>query len=100
MRYNRKACLRAIQIAAHDATRLPFGLVFSFHDDEGRYCNGTRTCRSTYWIAKYKRALPTNDDARSVRFAPLGRKGDMLGTDYAGAGNLLPGLKPRSLKKH
>lgn len=96
MRYNRKACLRALEVAKHDATRLPFGLVFAVRGIGGERFNGVRQDFGAYWWATYKEKHAPHDDAYSVRFASVV---DALNSEYASAYTLLPGLKPRSLKK-
>lgn len=88
MRYNRKACLRALAVAKFDATRLPFGLAFNYPDQLSERRIGVR---KSFGL----------DDAISVAFAPVWVTGWSIPLSaYTCSYSLLPGLKPRSLKKH
>lgn len=102
MRYNRKACQRAIELAVarNDMRVIPFGLVFECGWWDGGTTHGVRQCYSTYWRNAFgDKGCETNDDRDSVRFvtatAPAyGRSA------YHSTFSLRPAVKPRSLKKH
>lgn len=90
MRYNRKACQRAIKLAVSrwDMTVIPFGLAFNYADQHNERRIGVRK-------------VGRLDDINSVEFAPEWvAKWDIPLSSYQSRYTLLPGLKPRSLKKH
>lgn len=90
MRYNRKACLRAIKLAVSrwDMTVIPFGLAFNYADQRNERRIGTRK-------------VGRLDDRHSVEFAPAWLTGwNIPLSSYQNRYTLEPGLKPRSLKKH
>lgn len=90
MRYNRKACLRALELAEYrfDMTVLPFGLAFQYRDQQYSVRVGVRLKESL-------------DDSSSVAFTIHGRKEwSNPHATFQSCYTLEPGLKPRSLKKH
>lgn len=103
MRYNRKACQRAIELAVarNDMRVIPFGLVFECgwkHDSHTQH--GVRQCYSTFWRKRFgDKDCETNDDRGSVRFA-LAAAPFTHRSNYHSTFSLRPAVKPRSLKKH
>lgn len=90
MRYNRKACLRALELAASrwDMTVIPFHLAFNYADQRSERRIGGRIYSAL-------------DNWGSVAFYPQGvTSWSIPHCSYQSHYTLQPGLKPRSLKKH
>ena len=90
MRYNRKACQRAIKLAAarDDMRVIPFGLAFHYLDQHDERRIGTRK------VGRF-------DDRDSVEFGPAWLTDwNIPLSSYQHRYILKPGLKPPSLKKH